>query len=67
MKNGLPHGDILIKHHNFAETKVYAKAGVLHGKVVMKNKNGAPTFIGILPSMGLNYSNYLNIRIVRTK
>ena len=48
-KNGLPHGDILIKHHNFAETKGYAKAGVLHGKVVMKNKNGAPTFIGILP------------------
>ena len=45
-KNGLPHGDILIKHHNFAETKGFATAGVLHGKVVMKNKNGAPTFIG---------------------
>ena len=47
-KNGLPHGDILIKHHNFAETKGYARSGVLHGKVVMKNKNGAPTFIGRL-------------------
>ena len=67
MKNGLPHGDILIKHHNFVETKGFAKAGILHGKVVMKNKNGAPTFIGILHSVGPNYSNYSNIRIVRTK
>ena len=45
-KNGLPHGEILIKHHNHAETKGNARAGVLHGKVVMKNKNGALTFIG---------------------
>ena len=44
-KNGLPHGDILIKHHNFAETKGFAKAGVLHGKVVMKNKNVAEALL----------------------
>ena len=45
-KNGLPSGDILIKHHNFAEIKGFAKDGVLHGKAVIKNKNGALVFIG---------------------
>ena len=45
-KDGLPNGEIVIKHNNFVETKGQAKAGVLHGKVVLRNSNHFPSFIG---------------------
>ena len=45
-KQGLPQGEVKIKLNNFAEITGPCRDGVLHGKVVIKNKNEGLIFVG---------------------
>ena len=45
-KAGLPKGDVKIKMNNFGEISGPCVDGVLHGKVVIKNKNEGLVFVG---------------------
>ena len=45
-KQGLPTGEIKIVQNNHAEMTGQAVEGTLHGKVVIRNRNGALTFLG---------------------
>ena len=50
-KQGLPQGEVKIKLNNFAEITGPCRDGVLHGKVVIKNKNE-----GLIFRQSLTYS-----------
>ena len=45
-KAGLPTGEVRIVQNNHAELVGQAVAGVLHGKVLIRNKNGGLVFLG---------------------
>ena len=45
-KQGLPTGEIKIVQNNHAEMVGQAVEGTLHGKIVIRNRNGALTFLG---------------------